>query len=151
MDDATHLAAILSLNGHNIAIIANSDDMFLQRAAKVIHQRAQPLVQALVGPANIEAQLLQRRASRIPHFALFADRLLDTSHNLWSQWYIPAQPMQQWEVFSIQFSEQTRDMDRALRRCQHLHQVSRSQYTLASGTRQLLTDIMRPPYAGISL
>ena len=54
MDHAGKAGAVLLFNGDAVAIIANGDDGVLQHIAEFTHERAQAILQALVGTANIE-------------------------------------------------------------------------------------------------
>src|SRR5450755_4532807 len=57
VDDAAHMAATLRLDRNNIAIVADRDNRLLQRVAEFTDQGAQAILQALVGPTNIKADL----------------------------------------------------------------------------------------------
>ncbi len=95
MDEATHLSTKFRFHGQHIAIIADSDNVFLQHMGKFIDQRTQTLLQALIGTADVKAQLTERRTGRIQHLAIFTYSRLDTAHNLRAKGNIGTEGRQQ--------------------------------------------------------
>src|SRR5947209_13021864 len=69
--NAPHLSPILSLDGNNIAVAAYRNNGFLQRVPKFTDQCTQAVLQALIGPTDIEAQFPQCWAGRVQHLTLF--------------------------------------------------------------------------------
>ena len=63
----------------HVAVGAHRNDRLLQGRAKLVDERAQALLQALLCAANLRPQAAQVGGGGIKHVALFADALGDTA------------------------------------------------------------------------